>query len=170
MRTIKLLCINMIISMENKIRPKFLSAILSLVGIVLLIEGLYTVGLWLPIFMVAVLLVTTKSENVIALIPFYYLHISAVATLIIGLALSIAWGIEFTISWYITGFILSISFKMVRNILAFLAPLQMHKNQQAGLVSVLPFVQKDAQKLPNLLRCYSWRYMINQTNHQDDMI
>ncbi len=34
-----------------------------------------------------------------------------------------------------------------------------NKNQQPDSVIVSPFVQKDAQKLPSLLRSCGWRYM-----------
>jgi len=39
-----------------------------------------------------------------------------------------------------------------------------NKNQQSDSVSMSPFVQKDAQKPPSLLRSCGWRYEFNIRN------
>ncbi len=109
--------INMKLSNERKIRPKFLAILLLVLGFILLIGGWYTVGMWGPMIIVSVILFAATSNNAIAIYPIQVFHIVFVLVCIIGTVTLILFGLELSISWYITAAVFSVSFKVVRILL-----------------------------------------------------
>ena len=102
------------LSRENKLRPKFLAAILILLGVVFLIGGLYTLGLWLPMFLASIPLLVTSSDNVIGVIPIKVIQITFLLMLISGVVIHSIYGVAAAVGWYLTASLLSISFRVVR--------------------------------------------------------
>jgi hypothetical protein len=83
-----------------------------------LVGGLYTAGFWLPMFLACVPLALTKSDNVIGIVPNKIIQFSFFIALILGLVLHNLYGVGVAIGWYVTAMLFSISFKVVRLVLA----------------------------------------------------
>ena len=60
---------SMKLSREHQIRPRFFAIVLFVLGMLFLVGGLYTAGLWLPMFLACIPLLITKSDNVIGAVP-----------------------------------------------------------------------------------------------------
>ena len=102
------------LSRAHKVRPKFLALTLLALGLLFLIGGIYTVGLWLPMFLMSIPLFITKSDNAIGVIPDKIIQFCCLIAVTLGIVFHIIYGVGFAIGWYITAVILSISFKVIR--------------------------------------------------------
>jgi len=108
------------ISKELKIRPKFLALIFLVIGCMLLFGGLYTAGLWVPLFSASIVLLVTNSNNVIGMFPIKAYQLGFWVAVFLGVALHLFVSIEASFSLYILAFLLSISFRTVRDVLGIL--------------------------------------------------
>jgi len=111
------LSINMKLSNEQKVRPKFLAGMLLILSLVLFIGGWHTVGLWMPMIIVSLILLTTTSNHVIGIYPVRVYQIATLVLFIVGAITLVLFGVAMSVSWFITAIIFSVSFKIVRILL-----------------------------------------------------
>ena len=102
------------LSRENKIRPRFFAIVLFVLAMLFLLGGLYTAGLWLPMFLACIPLLITKSDNVIGSVPNKVIQISFFVAVISGFFVHYLYGVGGAIGWYLTAMLFSISFRVVR--------------------------------------------------------
>ena len=102
------------LSREHQIRPRFFAIVLFVLGMLFLVGGLYTAGLWLPMFLACIPLLITKSDNVIGAVPNKVIQISFFIAIISGFVIHYLYGAGGAIGWYLTATLFSISFRIVR--------------------------------------------------------
>jgi len=85
-----------------------------MLGMLFLVGGLYTAGLWIPMFLACIPLLITKSDNVIGAIPNRVIQFSFFVAVISGLVIQYFYGVGGAIGWYLTASLFSISFRVVR--------------------------------------------------------
>jgi hypothetical protein len=102
------------LSREHKVRPKFFAIIFLVLGLLFLVGGLYTAGLWIPMFLACIPLLITKSDNVIGIIPTKVIQLSFFIALILGAVIHFYYGVGGAIGWYLTATLFLISFRVVR--------------------------------------------------------
>lgn len=105
---------------KHRIRPNFLGTIFIVIGVVTLLGGFYTIGLWLPLFIASSILFLSNSENILEILPVKTYQLVFFLVVTIGFLVNIFFGFLPSISWYFVAFILSMSFKAVRHIFTIL--------------------------------------------------